>query len=114
MDSSDGLYFTLNDLSSINRLGIEIEMVPIHPKVANYAHIKGLNPLELVFGGGEEFELVFAIAPENEKLLIQESKEQNLHLIRIGSFSEKFEGIKIIEPQYEGYKLIQGGFEHFF
>ncbi|MCE7741657.1 MAG: thiamine-phosphate kinase [Candidatus Heimdallarchaeota archaeon] len=113
MDSSDGLFITLNDLSKLNGMGIEISKLPIHPNVSDYAKEWKQNPLELVFSGGEEFELVFAISPDKEHQLIKEAQKQNLELQRIGSFSDKFEGIKITDEEYRECEIPKGGYEHF-
>ncbi len=113
MDSSDGLIVTLGDLSKLNGMGIKITEIPIHPKVSDYAKATKVNPLALVFGGGEEFELVFAISPDDEQQLIEEAQKQNLVLKRIGEFSDKFEGVKNQDNKYKDYDLPLKGYEHF-
>ena len=87
--------------------------IPIHPKISDYARETKVNPLGLVFGGGEEFELVFAISPDDEQQLIQEAQKQNLVLKRIGKFTDEFKGVKNQDNQYKEYDLPSKGFEHF-
>ena len=119
MDSSDGLFVTLNDLSKINNMGIGITNLPIHPKLSNFLKQKDIkptisfNPLDLVFSGGEEFELVFALSPKNESLLMQTAKELNLPLIKIGQFSDEFDDIQILHEDYKKYGFSKEGYEHF-
>lgn len=113
MDSSDGLSYTLSDLSSINNLGIQISSVPIHPLVLEFAEEHDMNPLELVFNGGEEFELIFAVAPDNKDLLEKEAKKLGLLIYQIGEFSTKNKGIKVSESRFSKYQLSVRGFQHF-
>jgi thiamine-monophosphate kinase len=113
MDSSDGLIITLTDLSKLNKMGIEISNVPIHPEIIAFVKKNDLNPLDCVFDGGEEFNLVFAISPENEQFLVEEAQKQNLLLIKLGYFTDGFEGIKITHDEYKGFNLSTKGYEHF-
>ena len=113
MDSSDGLIITLLDLSQLNEMGIEISAVPIHPKISEFVQKNNLNPLDFVFSGGEEFELVFAISPEDEHILIEEARKQNLFLIKLGQFTDESEGIRITHDEYKGFDLPTKSYEHF-
>ena len=113
MDSSDGLIITLTDLSNLNNLGIEITEVPIHPKVSEYIQSEKLNPLDIVFRGGEEFELVFSVSPEDERSLIEEAKKQGLFILKIGCFTEEFAGIRVTQKEFKDLILPVSGFEHF-
>jgi len=113
MDSSDGLSYTLSDLSSINELGIQISSVPIHPLVLEFAEGHDMNPLELAFNGGEEFELVFAVAPADKDLLEKTTKKLGFVLYQIGEFSARNKGIEIIDERFSNFKLSIKGFQHF-
>ena len=113
MDSSDGLSYTLADLSSINNIGTNISLVPIHPLVLEFVKKSDLNPLELVFNGGEEFELVFAVAPIDKNSLEKEAKKLGLFVYQIGEFSTKNGGIKISDNRFSKYQLSIRGFQHF-
>ncbi|MFW9851350.1 MAG: thiamine-phosphate kinase [Candidatus Thorarchaeota archaeon] len=113
MDSSDGLSYTLSDLSSINDIGISISAVPIHPLVLECAEDNNLNPLELVFNGGEEFELVFAVAPTDKVSLEKMTKKLGLTVYQIGEFSTKNERIKISDNKFSEFPLSIRGFQHF-
>ena len=113
MDSSDGLFVTLSDLSSLNGLGINLLTLPIHQEVSKFAENEKINPLDLVFNGGEEFELVFAISPDDEQLLIREAQDLNLNLIKIGVFTDKFKEIRINDEKYKVFDFSNKGYEHF-
>jgi thiamine-monophosphate kinase len=113
MDSSDGLSYTLSDLSSINNIGTNVSSVPIHPLVLEFVEQSDLNPLELVFNGGEEFELIFAVAPTDKNLLEKEANKLGLFIYQIGEFSTKNKGIKISDSRFSKYQLSIRGFQHF-
>ncbi len=113
MDSSDGLSYTLSDLSSINDIGINVSSVPIHPLVLEFVEDSDLNPLELVFNGGEEFELVFAVAPTDKDSLEKTATNLGLTIYQIGEFSTSNKGIKISDNRFSKYQLSVKGFQHF-
>ncbi len=113
MDCSDGLFITLKEMSEVNNMGIDVTKVPIHPAVNSYAKAENLNPLDLVFNGGEEFELIFSITPEMEDELLKQSKNTNLFIQKIGCFSSNHEDIIILDKEYSMYSLSNEGFEHF-
>ena len=113
MDSSDGLFITLKELSDINKMGIDVTKVPIHSQVESYANTKKLNPLDLTFNGGEEFELIFSIIPEMEEELLKQAKERKLFVRKIGCFNKNHKKIIISEQKFSMYNLSNKGFEHF-
>lgn len=113
MDSSDGLFITLKELSDINKMGIDVTKVPIHSLVESYANTKKLNPLDLTFNGGEEFELIFSIIPEMEEELLKQAKEKKLFVRKIGYFNKNHKKIIISEQKFSMHNMSNEGFEHF-
>lgn len=113
MDSSDGLLITLTDLSQINNLGIAVNNVPIHTDVLSFAEDNNLNPLELAFKGGEEFELIFAIDSAKRKNFQQKAEQLGLLIHSIGEFNEDEKGIIIKDSRFNDFDIPKEGFEHF-
>jgi len=113
MDSSDGLLVTLYELSQINKMGIEIDNVPIHQKVLEFSLERESNPLDYAFKGGEEFELIFAVGPEIEDSLKEKAEKLRIRINQIGSFKKSIDGIKIRDSRLLEYELPDMGFEHF-
>lgn len=113
MDSSDGLFITLSDLTQINEIGIEINNVPIHPTVLSYAKENNLNPLELTFAGGEEFELLFAIDSSRKEEFHKKIDKLGLVAYLIGEFKEDVKGIINKDSRFNDFDLPKEGFEHF-
>ncbi len=111
IDSSDGLAWSLYELSKASNVGFSIENVPVATETVKFAEINALDPLDLALYGGEEYELVLTIKPsfwgEAEKAV----KSVGGNLIRIGKVTAErqvvleVDGVRrIIEPR---------GWEHF-
>jgi len=111
MDSSDGLSVSLYDLRRSIGFGFIVEDPPVHPLVIDFAETQNLDPLNLAFNGGEEYELVFTYPPEEESRVKSALDEVGCELINIGVVSEKKE---IVYRQDERHIPInQGGWDHF-
>lgn len=65
MDSSDGLAWCLHELARMSKVGFVIDKVPVDSEVEKFASINNLDAFDLAFYGGEEYELVFTVKPEN-------------------------------------------------
>jgi thiamine-monophosphate kinase len=63
IDSSDGLAWSLHELSLASRIGLVINSVPVADEVLRFAEFNGLDALELALHGGEEYELVVTVKP---------------------------------------------------
>ena len=61
MDSSDGLSVTLNDMSNQSRKRFVITKVPTGDDVKDFAKKKDVDLAEIVFCGGEEYEMVATV-----------------------------------------------------
>jgi len=64
IDSSDGLAWSLHELSEASNVGFTVDSVPVAPEAMEFAESHGLDPLELSLYGGEECELVVTVRPE--------------------------------------------------
>jgi len=111
MDSSDGLSVSLYDLRRSIGFGFIVEYPPVHPLVYEFAERNNLDPLNLAFNGGEEYELVFTYPPEEESRVKSALEGVGCELINIGVVSEEKE---IVYRQNERHIPInQGGWDHF-
>ncbi len=61
MDSSDGLASSLHELARQSGVGFVVDKVPVAREAAAFAKANGLDPFDLVFYGGEEYELVLTV-----------------------------------------------------
>ncbi|MFQ6096051.1 MAG: thiamine-phosphate kinase [Candidatus Bathyarchaeia archaeon] len=111
IDSSDGLAWSLYELSRASSVGFLIEDVPVPPEVERFAENHNLNPLELGLYGGEEYELVVTVKPELWDKAEEAVEKLDALLIEIGRVIEEK---KILLETSEGVKSIEArGWEHF-
>jgi len=84
IDSSDGLAWSLHEISRASNVGFVLDNLPIAQEAEKFAKIHGLNSVELSLYGGEEYELLATIQPK----LWQDAKKAvetvGGSLIRIG------------------------------
>jgi thiamine-monophosphate kinase len=64
IDSSDGLAWSLHEISKMSNVGFVINTVPVSDEVRRFAEFNHLDPLELALYGGEEYELVITVKPD--------------------------------------------------
>jgi thiamine-monophosphate kinase len=64
IDSSDGLAWSLHELSQASNVGFRLDKVPIAPEAERFAELHGFDPLELALYGGEEYELLATVKPK--------------------------------------------------
>lgn len=108
IDISDGLGSDLRHICDRSNVSAEIQAtaVPIHPDTIRAAAALGLDPLTLAVGGGEDFELLFTIPPEN----LPRIAELNCH--PIGRIVEGTDQPVLLGSGGERKELIRG-FDHF-
>ena len=85
MDSSDGLSTTLSELSRQSKKKLVITNVPRGEGVIEFAKSNRLDSFDLVFNGGEEFEIVATTSPKNFSKVNAIAKKTGVDLIKIGT-----------------------------
>ncbi len=89
IDSSDGLAWSLHEISIASGVGFFLDRTPIAQEADRFAKIHGIDPVELTFYGGEEYELLVTVKPD----LWQDAKKAVEHiggfLVRIGVVTEQ-------------------------
>ena len=111
MDSSDGLSETLHTLMDLNGYGFRIDDPPIDDDARKYAERFDVDLFDLVFHGGEEYELIVTIKPKMLEDALRSVKSVGGSLIPIGRVIEE----KIIEVKWFGKYVTaeRKGYEHF-
>ena len=87
MDSSDGLSITLNDMSGQSKKRFVITKLPTEKDVSKFAHQNRINLGNLVFCGGEEYEIIFTIPRKNLQKIKNLAKRMKIPLFEIGYVS---------------------------
>jgi thiamine-monophosphate kinase len=84
MDSSDGLSVTLNEMSRQSRKKFVITKLPTKPDVKKFAETNKIKLTDLVFCGGEEYEIVATVSSHNLDKVKQIAKRYKTPLFEIG------------------------------
>jgi thiamine-monophosphate kinase len=109
IDSSDGLAWSLHEISQASNVGFLIDNLPVAPAAEKFAEIYGFDPVELALYGGEEYELLVTIKPK----LWQEAKKavENVggSLIKVGRVTEEKQlllqtGEKLVSIEARGWE----------
>jgi len=107
IDSSDGLYRSLRELSRASNNGFMVNKLPLDEDVLKFVEKKGINPIEPAFYGGEEFHLIFTVEREIAADMEKELRDEGVSPVLIG------EVIKERKILYKGEELPSGGWSHF-
>ncbi|MGA1794717.1 MAG: thiamine-phosphate kinase [bacterium] len=116
IDLSDGLTQDLAHLCQASCTGARIEAgsVPIDSAVARLVSGKGADPLRYALSGGEDYEILFTVRPENAQFAIDRVRaETGTRVSDIGVICPEDEGIALIDDEGRESPLPPGGFEHF-
>jgi thiamine-monophosphate kinase len=111
IDSSDGLAWSLHELSKASNVGFLIENVPLATEAIKFAEINGLDPLDLALYGGEEYELVLTVKPSLWDKAEKAVKSVGGNLIKIGKVTAKKQ--IVLEVKGERQVIEPRGWEHF-
>ena len=111
MDSSDGLSTTLNEMSRQSSKKFVISKLPSHYDVEKFAKTNRIRFTDLVFNGGEEYEIVATVSQENLSKIRKIARIQKIPLFEIGRVTK---GKNVIYQQENKITTIQDrGWLHF-
>jgi len=112
IDLSDGLSSDLNHLCKESNVGAAINAaaIPLDEDVRHLCGRRALDPLALALHGGEDFELLFTVKPDNVARLPK--KVDGVAISRIGEATHAIGTVRIREQNRE-WDLEPEGFEHF-
>lgn len=112
IDSSDGLAWSLHQIASASNVGMEITNFPVAEGLDEAGDYNFYNPLEWVFYGGEEFQLIMTV-PETKINKVREiAKALNVKITELGRVTPD-DGVYIILDHKMRIKLDTTGYEHF-
>ncbi len=106
IDISDGLSSELLHICHASDTGCVIEErdIPIHSEAVEQALKFSLPPTTCALSGGEDYELLFTISPNDFQKV-----DQLPNVTVIGEITDKSEGCKLLTPDNKLYDLIAQG-----
>ncbi|NIP62192.1 MAG: thiamine-phosphate kinase [Nitrosopumilaceae archaeon] len=110
MDSSDGLSTTLHELARQSKFKFAIKKPPVNPDVLEFAKKNNLDWKNLVFHGGEEYEIVFTARQKDLARIKKIARSTQTQLIEIGTV-EKGKGVTLQENEHTE-KILDKGWSH--
>lgn len=111
MDSSDGLAWSLHELARASKVGFLLDKLPIAPEVQEFAKTNNIDEADLVFYGGEEYELVLTVKPEKWEEAKSVVEAVGGCLIPIGKAT--YEREVVLEIDGKKHVIEPRGWEHF-
>jgi thiamine-monophosphate kinase len=88
IDSSDGLAFSLYRLAIKSKVNLFIDSIPMAAGIREFSLENGLDYDELVWYGGEEYEIVGTIPSHEIRKARRLASSKNLELIEIGKVAK--------------------------
>jgi thiamine-monophosphate kinase len=112
IDSSDGLAWSLYELSRMSRVGFVMDNLPVSLRAKRFAEITGTRVKDLVLHGGEEFNLVVTIRPSGWNKAMRATRRAGGTLHRIGEVTRK-RRVVLRTPNAKESRIAPVGWEHF-
>ncbi|MBN8889983.1 MAG: thiamine-phosphate kinase [Rhodospirillales bacterium 70-18] len=110
MDVSDGLVQDLGHLCRAGGVAAEIEAACL--PLSDAARAAGPALLMRCLTGGDDYELLMAVAPENEAALQRAAIETNIAATRIGHFRAGPPHVTVRDPDGAALRIGAGGNDH--
>lgn len=110
MDVSDGLSSDIKHICKQSKVGCEImeAQVPISEDAYHMALSFNIDPITCALNGGEDYELLFTIAPEDETKIADESA-----FVIIGQITKAENGQVLVTKSNNRHPLKAQGWNHF-
>ena len=111
MDSSDGLSTTLEELARQSKRKFIITNVPAKVDIFDFAAANRLNAMNLIFNGGEEYEIIATVNPSKLTKIKKYAKIHHIQLYEIG-YVTKGNGV-YLQKNGRFIKIKDKGWHHF-
>ncbi len=111
IDSSDGLAWSLHEISRASNVGFLIHNLPVAREAKQFAEIHHLDLVELTLYGGEEYELLVTIKPRGWEKAKKAVGQVGTTLIKIGLVTKQ--KTSLLETEGTTVPIEARGWEHF-
>jgi thiamine-monophosphate kinase len=115
IDISDGLGGDLSRLCEASAVGAEIDQgaIPCSAACRAYAALSHIDPIQLALRGGEDYELLFTVAPRHARKVKQLARQAKCPVTCVGVVKPKAHGIQIRQRTGILKPLNVQSYEHF-
>ncbi len=115
MDLSDGFSSDIHRLCDESGMGAVIheKKLPLSEELLRFEAEFKHPASHYALNGGEDYELLFTVPPENKGQLLSDWPEDFPILTQIGEITAKEKGVSLIKENGEKSILAPGGFDHF-
>lgn len=111
IDSSDGLALSLYQLAEAGGVGFEVSRLPVDGEVVSVAEEGGLDVVDLVFYGGEEYEVVATVPEEKLKEAHRVAEALGFSLLEIGRVTDDA-GRVVFNDGSQSFEVERRGWVH--
>lgn len=115
LDVSDGISGDLAHICEQSGVGalLDLTRLPLSSELCAVAAVRGNDPLYWALHGGEDYELLFTIAPGCEELVrARISNETGTRVTVIGTITERSEGMRVVYPDHHIEPLHVESWDH--
>ncbi len=112
IDSSDGLALSLYEIAEMSKVGMCITNPPIDKLAKKFSEVYNFSLFDLVFYGGEEYELIATIKPEGWEYVKKSFEKNNRKIIKIGNVVDYKEKVSVFWENEKRF-LVRKGWIHF-
>ncbi len=113
-DISDGLLADLMHIAKASGVGAEIDLDKVlFSKDVCHALDSGVVKIDDILTGGDDYELILAVSPDNLPILIHELGNIELNPMVIGAFKGDALGLSILNTKTHRIDVKSRGWQHF-
>ena len=112
-DISDGLASELHEIASASNVSLVVKAaaIPLSAEVKQAAEFLNKNPIDYALYGGEDFQLLFTMNPQQFRQL--QTADTGAEFIPIGEVLPPGKGVAMIDEQEDTHQLQPRGYNHF-
>jgi thiamine-monophosphate kinase len=115
IDLSDGLSGDVRHICEQSHVGIEINIdaLPISSALRDYAAMNNVDAIDVALQGGEDYELLFTVAPRHRKKVEQLGRQIDCRLSCIGTIKPPSYGLRTKDQSGTLRRLPMLSYQHF-
>ncbi|MBU2530067.1 MAG: thiamine-monophosphate kinase, partial [Elusimicrobia bacterium] len=101
IDTSDGVFNSLNILAEINSIGYEIKDLP-YVDIGTFGAVAMSLPKELLLlGEAGEYELLFTVKPQREQVFLERAKQEKFTFYKVGKVIDSAKVLEVRDREID-------------